>query len=144
MPKESTAAKQALGDFAPKLVELTDRVLFDDVRQRPELGLRDRSLVTCAALVATGRTEQPRFHLPRAVENGVSRDELVEMITHLEFYAGWPSAMSAVQLAKELFEAGASRARHEGWGPQGGIEGRSASWEAVVSRSRSSGSAAWE
>ena len=104
MPTKSTAAQRALGDFAPKLVELTDRVLFDDVWARSELGPRDRSLVTCAALVATGKTEQLRFHFPRAIENGVSKDELVEMITHLAFYAGWPSAMSAVQLAKELFE----------------------------------------
>lgn len=102
--KRSTAARDALGDFAPKLVELTDRVLFDDVWARPEVGARDRSLVTCAALVATGKTEQLRFHFPRALENGVSRDELVEMITHLAFYVGWPSAMSAIQLAKELFE----------------------------------------
>ena len=104
MPTKSTAAQRALGDFAPKLVELTDRVLFDDVWARSELGPRDRSLVTCAALVATGKTEQLRFHFPRAIENGVSKDELVEMITHLAFYAGWPSAMSAVQLAKELLE----------------------------------------
>jgi 4-carboxymuconolactone decarboxylase len=103
-PTRSTAARDALGDFAPKLVDLTDRVLFDDVWARPDLGPRDRSLTTCSALVAMGKTDQLRFHIPKALENGVTREEIVELITHLAFYAGWPSAMSAVQLAKELFE----------------------------------------
>ena len=102
-PTHSTAARDALGDFAPKLVELTDRVLFDDVWTRTELSARDRSLATCSALIATGKTDQLRFHLPKALENGVTRDEIVELITHLAFYAGWPSAMSAVTLARELF-----------------------------------------
>lgn len=106
--KKSHAAKDAFGDFAPKLVELTDRVLFDDVWARSELSLRDRSLATCAALIATGKTEQLRFHFPRAIENGVTQEELIELITHLAFYAGWPSAMSAAQLAKELFAGGAA------------------------------------
>ncbi|WP_437929264.1 carboxymuconolactone decarboxylase family protein [Sorangium sp. So ce291] len=100
---EPTAAQRALGDFAPKLVELTDGVLFGDVWERPQLSARDRSLITCAALVAMGKTEQMAFHFPRALENGVTQDELVEMITHLAFYAGWPNAMSAVTKAKELF-----------------------------------------
>ena len=102
-PTHSTAARDALGDFAPKLVDLTDRVLFDDVWARPDLSARDRSLATRAALIATGKTEQLRFHFPKALENGVTRDELVELITHLAFYAGWPNAMSAVTLARELF-----------------------------------------
>jgi 4-carboxymuconolactone decarboxylase len=114
MATRSTAARDALGTFAPKLVELTDRILFDDVWARSELGLRDRSLVTCAALIATGKIEQLRFHLPRARENGVSLDELVETITHLAFYAGWPSAMSAIHLAKELFADEPSRAPRDG------------------------------
>jgi 4-carboxymuconolactone decarboxylase len=101
--KPASAARKALGDFAPKLVELTDDVLFGDIWERPQLSKRDRSLITCAALVATGKTEQMRFHFPRAVENGVTHEELVELITHLAFYAGWPNAMSAVTLAKELF-----------------------------------------
>lgn len=102
-PTKSTAARNAFGDFAPKLVELTDRVLFDDVWARTELSVRDRSLATCSALIAMGKTEQLKFHIPKALENGVTRDELVELITHLAFYAGWPSAMSAGLLAKELF-----------------------------------------
>ncbi len=98
----ATPARKALGDFAPKLVELTDKVLFGDVWERPQLSKRDRSLITCAALVATGKTEQMSFHFPRAIENGVTRDEIVELITHLAFYAGWPNAMSAMARAKEL------------------------------------------
>ncbi|MDI1447465.1 carboxymuconolactone decarboxylase family protein [Polyangium sp. 6x1] len=101
--KPATAAQKAIGDFAPKLVELTDDVLFGDVWERPQLSKRDRSLITCAALVATGKTEQMSFHFPRAIENGVTQEELVELITHLAFYVGWPNAMSAVARAKELF-----------------------------------------
>jgi len=103
MSEQPSGARKMIGDFAPKLVELTDRVLFGDVWERRELSKRDRSLVTVAALVAMNRPEQLRFHLGRAVENGVSEQELVEVITHLAFYAGWPSAMSAIMLAKELF-----------------------------------------
>ena len=101
-PKPATAVRKAIGDFAPKLAELTDQVLFGDVWERPQLSKRDRSLITCAALVALGKTEQMAFHFPNAIKNGVTQEELVEMITHLAFYAGWPSAMSAVNRAKEL------------------------------------------
>ena len=103
MSKEPSAAQKMLGDFAPKLVELTDNVLFGDVWERPELSKRDRSLVTVATLIALNRPDQLRFHLGRALENGVKEQELVEAITHLAFYAGWPSAMTAVMVAKELF-----------------------------------------
>ena len=81
----------------------TDRVLFDDVWERKELSKRDRSLITVAALIALNRPDQLRFHLGRAVENGVKQEELIEAITHLAFYCGWPSAMTAILLAKELF-----------------------------------------
>jgi len=101
--KPVNTARNLLGDIAPKLAELTDDVLFGDVWERPELSKRDRSLITCAALVATGKTEQMSFHFPRAIENGVTQEELVELITHLAFYSGWPSAMSAITKAKELF-----------------------------------------
>jgi 4-carboxymuconolactone decarboxylase len=100
--KPASAAQKALGDFAPKLVTLTDEVLFGDIWERPQLSKRDRSLITCAALVATGKTEQMSFHFPRAIENGVTREEIIELITHLAFYVGWPSAMSAIGRAKEL------------------------------------------
>jgi 4-carboxymuconolactone decarboxylase len=102
----SPAKRGALADFAPKLSELTQQVLFGDIWERPGLAKRDRSLITVAALVALNRTEQLRFHLGRALENGVTKDELIELITHLAFYSGWPTAMSAIQLAKETFEPG--------------------------------------
>jgi len=101
--KEPSAVEKMIGDFAPKLVDLTDRVLFGDVWERPELSKRDRSLVTVAALVALNRPDQLRFHLSRAVENGARKEELIEVITHLAFYAGWPNAMSAIMTAKEVF-----------------------------------------
>ena len=100
--KPVTAVQKTLGDFAPKLIELTDEVLFADVWERPQLSKRDRSLITCAALVATGKTEQMEFHFPRAMENGVTKEELIELITHLAFYAGWPSAMSAMARAQRF------------------------------------------
>ena len=98
----SKTAQKTIGDIAPKLAQLTDEVLFGDVWERPQLSKRDRSLITCAALVATGKTEQMSFHFPRAIENGVTHDELVEMITHLAFYVGWPSAVSAITRVREL------------------------------------------
>jgi len=103
MSKELTAAEKMIGDFAPKLVELTDRVLFGDVWERPELSKRDRSLVTVAALIALNRPDQLRFHLNKALENGLKKEELIEAITHLAFYSGWPNAMSAIMIAKEVF-----------------------------------------
>lgn len=100
---QSVAGNQ-LGDFAPALVEFTDRVLFGEVWTRTaEMSARDRSLITVAALVALNRPEQLRFHLGKAVENGLKPTELVEAITHLAFYAGWPMAMSAALTAKDLF-----------------------------------------
>jgi 4-carboxymuconolactone decarboxylase len=100
---DRTPAQQMIGDFAPKLVELTGDVLFGDVWARPELSPRDRSLITCAALVTNGSTEQLRGHLGRARQNGLTETELKQMIIHLAFYAGWPRAMSAITPAKELF-----------------------------------------
>jgi len=96
-------AARTLGDIAPKLAELTEDVLFGDVWERPGLSKRDRSLVTVAALVALYRTEQLGFHLERALDNGVTRDELVEEITHLAFYSGWPTAVTAMTMAKDVF-----------------------------------------
>jgi 4-carboxymuconolactone decarboxylase len=101
--KES-AIKKNFGDFTPKLVELTDDVLFGDVWERKELSPRDRSLITVAALVAGGNSEQLPFHLKRAKENGLTETELKEVITHLAFYAGWPKAMSAIAVARQVFE----------------------------------------
>jgi 4-carboxymuconolactone decarboxylase len=109
MSREPSAAEKMIGDFAPKLVELTDRVLFGDVWERPELSKRDRSLVTVAALIALNRPEQLRFHLNKALDNGVKKGELIEVITHLAFYSGWPNAMSAIMIAKEVFSRGEAR-----------------------------------
>jgi 4-carboxymuconolactone decarboxylase len=98
-----STARQVLGEIAPKLSELTEQVLFGDVWERPNLSKRDRSLITVSALVALNRTEQLSFHLNRALENGVTRDEIVEAITHLAFYSGWPTAVSAALRAKDVF-----------------------------------------
>lgn len=99
-----TAGKQLMGDIAPKLADLTDNVLFGDVWERPGLSKRDRSLVTVTALIAMNRPDQLRSHLARARDNGVTEEELVEAITHLAFYAGWPSAVTAVGVAREVFK----------------------------------------
>jgi 4-carboxymuconolactone decarboxylase len=103
---EPCIAQKAIGDIAPKLAELTDDVLFGDVWARPGLAQRDRSLITVAALVALYRSNELPNHLRRALANGVTRDELVELITHLAFYAGWPCAMSAMRTAKDVFANG--------------------------------------
>jgi 4-carboxymuconolactone decarboxylase len=102
--RHSPTTRDLIRDVAPKLVELTDDVLFGDVWERPGLSKRDRSLITVAALVALNRTEQLPHHLMRALENGVTRDEIVESITHLAFYSGWPTAMSAIMVAKNVFK----------------------------------------
>ena len=99
-----TRAQQLMGDFAPKLADLTDKVLFGDVWERADLAKRDRSLVTVSALIAMDRPDQLRSHLARARDNGVTEAEVVETITHLAFYAGWPSAVSAVGVAREVFQ----------------------------------------
>ena len=100
---EQKPAAGLIGDIAPKLAQITDDVLFGDVWQRPGLSQRDRSLATVSALIALNRMEQLPFHLRRALENGISKDELIEVITHLAFYSGWPNSMSAVRIAREVF-----------------------------------------
>jgi 4-carboxymuconolactone decarboxylase len=102
--QQLTRAQSLIGDFSPKLVELTDNVLFGDIWERPELSKRDRSLVTVSALIAMNRPDQLRSHLIRARQNGVKLEELVETITHLAFYSGWPNAITAITVAKEVFE----------------------------------------
>ena len=96
-------AQQLVGSVAPKLAELTDNVLFGDVWARPQLAPRDRSLATVSALIAMNRPDQLRSHLALAKQNGLTEEELSEAITHLAFYAGWPSAISAATVAKEVF-----------------------------------------
>ena len=102
MADNRSGAQKLYGHIAPQLAELSDRVLNGEIWERKELSKRDRSLVTCAALIATGKTEQMSAHFPRALENGVTKQELIEVITHLAFYTGWPNAVSAALRAKEL------------------------------------------
>jgi 4-carboxymuconolactone decarboxylase len=104
-PHQIGGGRRSIGGIAPKLAALTDDVLFDDVWNRPGLAARDRSLITVAALIAGGDADQLRFHLGRAKDNGVAETELIEAITHLAFYAGWPKAMTAANVAKEVFAA---------------------------------------
>ena len=100
-----TGGKNAFGDFAPGMVHYTDRVLFDEVWNREGLSKRDRSLVTVAALTAMGKTDQLKFHLAFARQNGVTDDELKEALLHLAFYAGWPNGMGATGVLKCIVEA---------------------------------------
>lgn len=103
MSKEPSAAQKLIGDIAPALADLTDRVLFGEVWERSGISKRDRSLATVAALIAMNRPDQLRFHLGFARQNGLTKEELIEVITHLAFYSGWPNAMSAILVAKEVF-----------------------------------------
>ena len=101
--QEPSGAERMFGDFAPGLVHFTDDALFGDAWTRPQLSPRDRSLVTVAALTTGGNAEQLTFHLQYAKDNGVTEEELIEAITHLAFYAGWPKAFSAMTVAKQVF-----------------------------------------
>ena len=91
-------------DIAPKFAELTSEVLFGDVWERPELSKRDRSLITVAVLTALYRSDQIRGHVGRALDNGLSKEEIGELITHVAFYAGWPVSVNAARIAKQVFE----------------------------------------
>lgn len=104
MTDEPAIARGPFADIAPALAEYTDEVLFGDVWKRPGLSPRDRSLITVACLIALYRTNELPFHLKKALENGISRDELAEVVTHLAFYAGWPTASSAVGIARRVIE----------------------------------------
>ncbi len=104
MTKEQSPAQQAYGDIAPILADLSDRVLFGEVWERPGLSKRDRSLITVASLVALYRTNELPGHVKRALANGVTREELVELVTHLAFYGGWPVANSAIPVLRQAFQ----------------------------------------
>jgi len=101
---QPSAAREQVRDIVPGLIDLSERVLFGEVWERPGLSKRDRSLITCATLIALGRERQLVGHLGRALDNGLSKKELSEVITHLAFYAGWPAAMTAAQVAKDVFD----------------------------------------
>lgn len=98
-PQEQLKKRKA---FVPKLMELNEQVLFGDIWERPGLSKRDRSLITVATLTALYRINELPFHIGRARENGVTKEELSEVFTHLAFYAGWPNAMTAVNIAMDL------------------------------------------
>ena len=104
MKEEPTSARKGFGDIAPHLAELTDKVLFGDVWEDAALSPRDRSLVTITSLISLYRVNEMPFHLKKALENGLTRDEIIGTITHLAFYAGWPSAMTALQIARKVFD----------------------------------------
>lgn len=104
-PRQVGGGRKSIGEIAPKLAELTDDVLFEDVWNRDGLAARDRSLVTVAALISGGDATQLKFHIGRALENGVTETEIIEAITHLAFYAGWPKAMTAVVVARDVVAA---------------------------------------
>jgi len=103
MATEGAPMRAPWSDIAPHLTEISDRVLFDDVWQRPGLSPRDRSLVTIAALIALYRSNELAFHTGKALENGVTRDEIIEVITHLAFYSGWPTASTALAIIRRVF-----------------------------------------
>lgn len=105
MAEEPSHAQKMIGDLAPKLAEISDNVLFGDVWERPGLSKRDRSLITVAALTALYRGDQLGFHLHTALKNGLTTDELVEAITHLAFYAGWPTAVTAITQLRTVVAA---------------------------------------
>lgn len=115
---KQTAGRDSLGDFAPKFAELNDDVLFGEVWSREDrLSLRDRSLVTVVSLMSQGLTDSSfRYHLESAKRNGITRTEIAEILTHAAFYAGWPKAWAAFNMAKEVWAeepADDARARHQ-------------------------------
>ena len=96
-------ARELVRGPVPKLIELTENVVYGDLWERPNLSKRDRSLITLATLIALGRERQLAGHLGRALDNGVTQDEIAELITHLAVYSGWPTAMTAASIAKDVF-----------------------------------------
>ena len=96
-------ARELVRGTVPKLIELTENVVYGDLWERPNLSKRDRSLITLATLIALGRERQLPGHLGRALDNGVAQDEIAELITHLAVYSGWPTAMTAATIAKDVF-----------------------------------------
>ena len=103
--RRASSVEQNVGPVSPGLVADTGAVLFRDLWLRPDLAPRDRSLVTVAALVASGQFAQITFHLGKAMDNGLTGDEAAELLSHIAYYAGWPSAMSAVPVFKGVFDS---------------------------------------
>ena len=107
MPAQpSSPARERIRGTVPKLAEISDTLIYGEVWERPQLSKRDRSLITVGALMAMGREAQLEGHIARALQNGVTKEEISEVITHLAFYSGWPTAMTAALVAKGVFEKG--------------------------------------
>lgn len=104
LPAAVSASRNEVRTVAPRLIELTETLVYPDIWERPGLSKRDRSLITVAALMAMYRPDQLEGHAERALAHGVTKEEIGEIITHLAFYAGWPSAMSAAKVVKQVFE----------------------------------------
>lgn len=106
MAVKQTAGRDALGEFAPKFAELNDDVLFGQVWSREDkLSLRDRSLITIVSLMSQGLVDSSfQYHLSTAKQNGITRQEIAEILTHAAFYAGWPKAWAAFRMAKEVWD----------------------------------------
>ncbi|HUH66322.1 MAG TPA: carboxymuconolactone decarboxylase family protein [Syntrophales bacterium] len=102
--KKEQQAIDEMAALAPEFAKLTRDFLFDDIWERPGLSKRDKSLITVTCLVALNRIEQVEFHLKKAFENGLSKEELVAAITHIAFYAGWPTAASGINHLKKVMD----------------------------------------
>src|SRR6201996_181259 len=105
MAQTSSPSRDAIRGTVPMLAEYADKIIYGEVWERPQLSKRDRSLIVVASLMSMGRERQLEGHLARALDNGVTKEEIAEIITHLAFYAGWPAAMTAAQIAKDVFAA---------------------------------------
>ena len=103
MSDTPTAARDAYGHLAPKFAEVTDTVLFGDIWKQPGLSPRDRSVVTVSSLISLYRINELPYHVKIALDNGVTKEEIIEIITHLAFYSGWPTAASALTIANKIF-----------------------------------------
>lgn len=115
--KKQTAGREGLGEFAPKFAQLNDDVLFGEVWSREDkLSLRDRSIVTLCVFIGKGLVDNSlKYHLINAKNNGVTKEEMAEIITHAAFYAGWPNAWAVFNMAKEVYADDATPANHGGF-----------------------------
>ena len=104
MAQPASPARERIRATVPKMIDLTEKVIYGDVWERPNLSKRDRSLMVIASLVSTYRPEQLKGHIARGLDNGLTRDEIAEIITHLAFYSGWPASMTAANILKEVLE----------------------------------------
>lgn len=102
MSKAPVASREAVRGVVPRMIELSETLIYGDIWERPGLNKRDRSLMVIGALIASYRPDQLRGHIARGLDNGLTRDEISEVITHLAFYAGWPAAMTAARVFQEV------------------------------------------